>query len=46
MNEENNSGAGLKIIESEVELGERRIAGGNNLIEKINPVTMTDIIPE
>ena len=28
MNEENNSGAGLKIIESEVELGERRIGGG------------------
>ena len=46
MNEENNSGAGLKIIESEVELGEGRIAGGNNLIKKINPVTMTDIIPD
>ena len=45
MNEENNSGAGLKIIESEVELGERRIVGGNNLIEKINPVMMTDITP-
>ena len=43
MNEENNSGAGLKIIESEVELGERRIVGENNLIKKINPVTMTDI---
>ena len=45
MNEENNSGAGLKIIESEVELGERRIGGGNNLIEKIDPVTVPDIIP-
>ena len=45
MNEENNSGAGLKIIESEVELGERRIVGGNNLIEEINPVMMTDITP-
>ena len=45
MNEENNSGAGLRIIESEVELGERRIVGGNNLIEKINPVMMTDITP-
>ena len=45
MNEDNNSGAGLKIIESEMELGERRIAGGNNLIKKINPVTMTDITP-
>ena len=45
MNEENNSGAGLKIIESEVELGERRKVGGNNLIEKINPVMVTDITP-
>ena len=45
MNEENNSGAGPKIIESEVELGERRIVGRNNLIEKINPVMVTDITP-
>ena len=45
MNEENNSGAGLRIIESEVELGERRIVGGNNLIKKINPVAMNDITP-
>ena len=45
MNEENNSDAGLKIIESEVELGERRIVGGNNLIKKINPVMVTDITP-
>ena len=45
MNEENNSGAELKIIESEVELGERRIVGGSNLIEEINSVMMTDIIP-
>ena len=43
MNEENNSGAVLKIIESEVELGERRIVGGNNLIKEINAVMMTDI---
>ena len=43
MNEENNSGAGLRIIESEVELEERRILGGDNLIEGINAVTMTDI---
>ena len=43
MNEENNSGAGMKIIGSEVELGERRIIWGNNLIEEINTVTMTDI---
>ena len=43
MNEENNSGAELKIIESKVELGERRIVGGNNLIEEINPVMMTHI---
>ena len=34
MNEENNSGAGLKVIDSEVELGERRIAGGNNFNRK------------
>ena len=34
MNEEINSGAGLKIIESEVELGERRIVGGNNFRDK------------
>ena len=45
MNEENNSGAGLKIIESEVELGGRRLVGGDNLIKKINPVMMTDITP-
>ena len=45
MNDKNNSGAGLKIIESEVELGERRIVGGNSLIKEINPVTMTDITP-
>ena len=45
MNEETNSGAGLKIIESEVELGERRIVEGNNLIEEINQVTRTDITP-
>ena len=43
MNEQNNSGAGLKIIESEVELGERRIVGGNNLIKEINPIMKTDI---
>ena len=40
MNEENNSGAGLRIIESEVELEERRILG-----EEINAVMMTDIMP-
>ena len=44
MNEENNSGAGLRIIESEVELEERRILGGGNLIKEINAVTMTDIM--
>ena len=43
MNEENNSGAGLKIIESEVDIGERRIVGENKLIIEINPVMMTDI---
>ena len=46
MNEENNSGAELKIIESEVQVGERRITRGDNLIKKINPVTMTGITPK
>ena len=45
MNEENNPGAGPKIIESEVELEEGRIIGENNSIEEINAVTMTDITP-
>ena len=45
MNEENNSGAGLKIIESEVDLEERRILGGDHLIKEIDAVTMTDIMP-
>ena len=45
MNEENNSGAGLRIIESEVELEERRILGGGNLIKEINAIMMTDIMP-
>ena len=45
MTEENNPGAGLKIMESEVELEEGRIVGGKNLIEEINTVTMTDITP-
>ena len=44
MNEENNSGAGLRITESEVELEEGRILGGDNLIEGINAVMMTDIM--
>ena len=43
MNEENNPGTGLEIIESEVELGEQRIVGKNTLVEKINLVTVTEI---
>ena len=43
MNEESNSDAGLRIIESEVELEERRILGGGNLIEEINAVMLTDV---
>ena len=43
MNEENNSGTQLEIIESEMELREQRIVGENTLVEKINPVMMTDI---
>ena len=34
MNEENNSGGGLKIIESEVELGERRMHRGKKFNQK------------
>ena len=45
MNEENNSGAGLRTTESEVELEERRILGGDNLIKETDAVTMTDIMP-
>ena len=45
MNEENNSDAGLRIIESEVELEERRILGGDNLIKEIDAVMMTNIMP-
>ena len=45
MDEENNSGAGLRIIESEVELEERRILGRDDLIKEIDAVTMTDITP-
>ena len=41
MNGENNSGTGLRIIESEVELEERRILGEENLIEGIDAVMMT-----
>ena len=43
MNEESNSDAGLRMIESEVELEERRILGGGNLIEEINAVMLTDV---
>ena len=43
MNEENNPGTGLEIIESEVELREQGIVGENTLVEKINPVMVTDI---
>ena len=45
MNEESNSNAGLRIIEDEVELKERRILGGGNLIEEINAVMLTDVTP-
>ena len=45
MNEESNSDAGLRIIESEVELEERRKLGVGNLIEEINAVMLTDIMP-
>ena len=45
MSEESNSDAGLRIVESEVKLEERRKLGEGNLFEEINAVTLTDIIP-
>ena len=44
MNEENNPGAGMEIIESELELGKQRIVEDNISIKKINPVTMTGAV--
>ena len=44
MSKESNSDAGLRIVESEVEIEERRKLGGGNLIEEINAVTLTDIM--
>ena len=43
MNEENN-GARMEILESELELGKQRIVEDNILIKKINPVTMTGAV--
>ena len=43
MNEGSNSDAGLRIVESEVELEERRKLGRGNLIEDITAVMLTDI---
>ena len=40
-----NSDAGLRIVENEVELKERRKLGGCNLIEGITAVTLTDVMP-
>ena len=44
VSEESNSDAGLRIVESEVELEERRKLGRGNLIEEINAVTLTDVV--
>ena len=44
MNEENNPGAGVEIIVSELELGKQRIIEDNISIKNINPVTMTEMI--
>ena len=41
MNEENNPGAEMEIIESELELGRQRIIKDNISIKKINLVTVT-----
>ena len=45
MSEGSNSDAGLRIVESEVELEERRKLRGGNLIEDIIAVTLTDVTP-
>ena len=44
MNEENNPGAGVEIIVSELELQKQRIIEDNISIQNINPVTMTEMI--
>ena len=44
MSEGSNSDAGLRIVESEVELEERRKLGGGNLIEDIAAVMLTDVM--
>ena len=44
MNEENNPGAGVEIIASELELGKQRIIEDNISIQNINLVTMTEMI--
>ena len=43
MNEGSNSNAGLRIVESEVELEERRRLKGGSLIEGITAVILTDV---
>ena len=45
MSEESNSDAGVRIVESEVELEERRKLGGGNLIGEMNAVTLTEGMP-
>ena len=45
MSEGSNSDAGLRIVESEVELEERRKLRRGNLIEDITAVTLTDVTP-
>ena len=37
---------GLRRVESEVELEERRKLGGGDLIEDITAVTLTDVMPK
>ena len=45
MSEGTNSDAELRIVEDEVELEERRILGGHNLIEGITTVMLTEVSP-
>ena len=44
MNEENNAGAGVEIIATELELGKQRIIEDNISIKNINLVAMTEMI--
>ena len=46
MSEGTNSDAGLRIVENEVKLEERRKLGGHHLIEGIATVMLTEVMPD